>query len=418
MRILLCFFLCSAFCGFAQKTTVGSVEIVGNKRTNVSFLLSLAELKSGAVLDSLVLDKDINRFKRLPSIAHANYKVVPTITNEVRVIYAIEENHTLIPSANVYTSTNKEFAYRIGLQEFNFLGRNITLGAFYQKDVYSSYGLGFRAPYLFGPKWGLEVNYQDLTTQEPLFFNGSKAYYRYNNKSIEALGLYQINYKNRVALGLNVFTEDYNYVFGATDDAIPRSLKIDKYLIKLLYTYDNIKYHYQYLSGFKSALNFQYVRSTESGQSEFIIGFNDFLFFKRVGKRGNWANRIRMGLATNIDSPFAPFSVDNNINVRGVGNVIDRGTGSLVLNSEYRYSIIDKEWFVLQGNAFVDAGTWRHPGGDFGDFVDSDNIRVYPGIGIRFIHKRIFNAIFRIDYGHGITKDSSRGIVFGIGQYF
>jgi hypothetical protein len=37
---------------------------------------------------------------------------------------------------------------------------------------------------------------------------------------------------------------------------------------------------------------------------------------------------------------------------------------------------------------------------------------------LRFIHKKIFNAIFRIDYGFGLTQGSSRGIVFGIGQYF
>jgi hypothetical protein len=66
----------------------------------------------------------------------------------------------------------------------------------------------------------------------------------------------------------------------------------------------------------------------------------------------------------------------------------------------------------------MDGGTWRNPGGDFGDFSESENLRVYPGVGLRFMHKRIFNAIFRIDYGYGITKNSANGIVFGIGQYF
>lgn len=72
----------------------------------------------------------------------------------------------------------------------------------------------------------------------------------------------------------------------------------------------------------------------------------------------------------------------------------------------------------MQGNAFVDSGTWRTPGGDFGDFVDSENIKIYPGIGLRLIHKKIYNAIFRIDYGVGLGENSSKGIVFGIGQYF
>ena len=73
---------------------------------------------------------------------------------------------------------------------------------------------------------------------------------------------------------------------------------------------------------------------------------------------------------------------------------------------------------MLQGNAFLDAGSWRNPGGEFEDFGNSQNIRVYPGLGLRFIHKSIFNAIFRIDYGVGITENSTRGLVFGIGQYF
>jgi mannose-6-phosphate isomerase-like protein (cupin superfamily) len=150
----------------------------------------------------------------------------------------------------------------------------------------------------------------------------------------------------------------------------------------------------------------------------FLIGWNDLLYYKRIGQKGNWANRLRLGLASNDETPFAPFSVDNNLNIRGVGNIIDRGTAAIVLNTEYRHTLIDKSWFVLQGNGFVDAGSWRNPGGDFGDFGDNQNLRVYPGVGLRFIHKKIFNAIFRIDYGYGVTKDASRGFVFGIGQYF
>ena len=153
-------------------------------------------------------------------------------------------------------------------------------------------------------------------------------------------------------------------------------------------------------------------------QDDFFIGWNDLLYFKRISNKGNWANRLRLGVATNSESPFAPFALDNNLNVRGVGNLIDRGTAVMLLNTEYRHTIYEKGWFALQGNAFVDSGTWRTPGGDFGDFVDSENIKIYPGIGLRLIHKKIYNAIFRIDYGVGLGENSSKGIVFGIGQYF
>jgi outer membrane protein assembly factor BamA len=398
--------------------TVTEIQFEGLKRTKESFMRSMALVKPGAELDSTLLEEDVNRFKRLPSVSNASYSVSQHSKGPV-VRYQITENFTLIPFANLYSSNSEEIAFRIGLQEFNFLGRNMTLGVFYQHDVYDSYGLRFKAPYLFGPKWGMEVNYTDLTTQEPVYLESGSSYYKYNNQSIEALGLFELDHRNSFALGLNVFTEKYDYQSGATDAGVPQDLDIDKYLVKLLYNYEHIRYDHQYLDGFASRLNLQYVRSQDFDQApQFWIGFNDFIYFERWGKRGNWANRVRLGLASNVDSPFAPFTVDNNVNIRGVGNVIDRGTGSIVINTEYRHSLIEKDWFVLQSNLFMDAGSWRNPGGDFADFTDEANIRVYPGVGVRFIHKRIFNAVFRIDYGYGITKNATSGIVFGIGQYF
>jgi len=304
------------------------------------------------------------------------------------------------------------------LQEFNLFGRGVTLGGFYQYDIFNSYGVNVRAPYLFNPKFGLAFSYKDLTTQEPVFFDNDTADYKYNNKGAELLGLYQINFKNRVELGFSLFTEDYNYISGATNPSVPRELKVNKHLFKFIYNYSDIEYHYQYLSGFRSNLNFQYVGSPNKNLPEFLIGFNDFAFYKRIKEKGNWASRVRLGLATNVNTPFAPFTVDNNINIRGVGNTIDRGTAAIIINSEYRHTLIDKDWFVLQSNVFIDGGSWRNPGGDFGDFSDDQNLRIYPGVGFRLMHKKIFNAIFRIDYGYGITKNSSRGLVFGIGQYF
>ncbi|MEM6515021.1 MAG: outer membrane protein assembly factor [Bacteroidota bacterium] len=405
---------------FSQSGKVADLKIQGNKKLKSSFVKKVSQIKAGAALDSTLIEMDIRFLKRLPPIAHAYYQVFPAeIEGEYNVFYNIEENFTIIPQANVYTTNDDEFAYRLGLYEFNLFGQGITFGGFYQKDIFDSYAINLRAPYLFSRQLGIAINYQDLTTQEPVFFNNTTADYRYNNESIEVLGLIQLNFNNRFELGANLFTEDYRYLFGATSDEVPQELRVNKILYKLIYEFNNLNYDFQYVEGFRSILNFQYVHSADERQlPDFLIGWNDFMYFKRIKERGNWANRLRFGVATNDETPFAPFSVDNNLNIRGVGNIIDRGTAAIVLNTEYRYTLYEKGWFALQGNAFVDAGSWRNPGGDFGDFADSQNLRIYPGVGLRFIHKRIFNAIFRIDYGVGITPDSTQGFVFGIGQYF
>ena len=196
------------------------------------------------------------------------------------------------------------------MQEFNLLGNNITLGGFYQRDVFNSFGVNLRAPYLFSNKLGLALNYQDLTTREPVFFDNTSADYKYNNASFEVLGLYQFNYKHRIELGINFFTEDYQYISGAINDDVPLALTVDKFLYKFIYDYNNVSYYYQYLSGFKSSLNFQYVNTTDAILPEFVIGFNDFVYFHRVGEKGNWASRLRLGLALSlihISEPTRPY---------------------------------------------------------------------------------------------------------------
>ncbi len=416
-NLIVCILSLFCFVCTAQKSKIVDIKIQGNKKTKTAALVKLTNVRKGNTLDSLQIEEDIKRLKRLPSIAHAYYQV-HTKEEGYEIVYGVEENFTIIPSANIYTTNDDEFAFRLGLYEFNFLGRNITFGGLYQNDIYSSYGVNLRAPFLFSKRLGLALNYSNLTTEEPVFLDNGTADYKYNNTSYEILGLYQFNLQNRIEAGVNYFNEDYVYKSGATAAEIPQDFDVNKLLFKLIYEYDNLDYDYQYVSGFKSTFNMQYVISTENVLPDFIIGWNDFFYYHRVGKKGNWASRLRLGLATNDDSPFAPFAVDNNLNIRGVGNTIDRGTGVIVLNTEYRHTLYEKDWFVLQSNIFVDGGSWRNPGGDFGDFGDTQNYRVYPGVGLRFTHKRIFNAIFRIDYGYGVTEDATNGFVFGIGQYF
>jgi len=427
LKNVICFLiLLASSVTFSQEQRVADLKVQGNKRLKTSFVRLISDTKSGTVLDSTVIEQDVIRLKRLPAVAHAYYQIFHSHENEYNVFYYIEENFTLNPQLNVYTTNEDEFAFRAGLYEFNTLGRNIAFGGFYQRDIFDSYGANLRAPFLFNNKIGLALNFQDLTTQEPVFLQNGSADYKYNNTSFEVLGLYAFNFHHRIETGITFFNEDYELLFGeeqALAEGIPLDFNLNKKLFKIVYEYNDLDYYFQYVSGFKSTLNAQYVTVNQNQENantlpDFFIFWNDFLYFLRTGEKGNWASRLRVGLASNEDSPFAPFSVDNNLNVRGVGNTIDRGTGVILLNTEYRHTLLERGPFIIQSNSFIDAGTWRNPGGDFSDFGNNQNIRVYPGVGLRFIHKKIFNATFRIDYGVGITRDATNGFVFGFGQYF
>ena len=154
--------------------------------------------------------------------------------------------------------------------------------------------------------------------------------------------MYELNFKNSFQLGVNFFNEKYNFLSGFDSDLVPHELDLKKTLFKVVYTYDNLDYFYHFIDGFKSEFYGQLVTTMGSMQKDFLIAWNDFYFYKRINKKGNWANKLRIGLASNEKTPFAPFALDNNVNIRGVGFLVDRGSGSIVLNTEYRHTLYEK----------------------------------------------------------------------------
>jgi outer membrane protein assembly factor BamA len=402
-----------------SQQTVYEVKIEGNKRTKTAFLKRLALTKQGTILDTTIVQGDVRRLKLLASVADADYTITTNDAGQPIVTYKIVENFTLIPGLRISTDNNGEFAFRTSLFEFNLGGTNQLVGAFYQRDVFDSYGAFWEAPYLFTRKLGIGLRYDNLVSQEPVFFqNNNEVNYRFNSRAFQASVIYEHNFNNRFELGINIAKEDYQFIEGNLPNGFSLDLDANKLALLGEYEYNNIHIDYQYKEGFRSILNARLV----TGGNEFLrntfIGFNDFEYFKRIKTRGNWANRLRLAYATNDDTPFAPFTVDNQLNIRGAGNTIDRGTAAIVLNTEYRHTLYEKGWFAVQSNVFIDAGSWRNPGGNLGELFDGSTVRFHPGAGIRFIHKKIFNAVFRLDYGYGIGKKATNGIVFGIGQYF
>ncbi|MFS4492727.1 POTRA domain-containing protein [Maribacter sp. 2308TA10-17] len=409
---------------FAQEQIVSELNFSGLKKTKENSLRRLLKTKVDGNYDSLLVAKDIERLKRLPSIANATYELSEE-GGKVKLLYKVEENFTIIPGLRIATANDGSFAYRVSVFEFNLLGNNQLLGAFYEKNVFNSYGAFWEHPFLFSDKVGIGLNYQNVTTQEPVFFEEGDKNYRFNSEMFEGNILLNLDFNNEIELGAIYAKEQYLFEEDNQLPNRPTSLQADKLTYKGVYRYVDLDIDYQYFDGITSEFTGQYVNflNGDAPGQEFLNSFlslrNDFIYYKKIKSRGNWATRLRLAAAFgNDDSPFAPFILDNQLNIRGVGNTVDRGTAAIVLNTEYRHTLYEKGWFVVQGNAFIDAGTWRKPGEDFSQLFDGSATRLYPGVGFRLTHKRIFNAVFRLDYGFGIGSEATNGIVFGIGQYF
>ncbi|MGB0175867.1 MAG: POTRA domain-containing protein [Owenweeksia sp.] len=398
---------------------IWQIEFKGLEKTKASFLHSVIAVQEGEVLDSARLEEDVQMLIRLPSVAHAYFQVFASHDNYYQVYYHIQENFTLLPIFNIWT-VGDQLWWMVGLSEYNLLGRNIQASAFYRNNTKHSYGLSLNAPFLLGAQWGTSASYADWVSDEPVYFGEITAMYEYRNRSLELLGLYRWNFNNQVQFGGSIFREQYTYLSGAEQvEDKPVQLLQNKWLAKLTYQYYKVKQHYQYLDGIVNNLSLQTVITTNEQQPPFNIAWNDFIVYRRTGERGNLAWRFRLGFSTNNNSPFSAFVVDNQMNIRGVGDRIDRGSAVVTLNSEYRHTFWEKPWAAIQGVGFVDYGSWRQPGGELDDFVEAPNVYVHSGVGARFILKKVYNATLRVDYGFGLTpENNAHGLVLGLGQYF
>ena len=391
------------------------VKYEGLKKTKPSYPDQFLTFRVGDKLDSAQLE--ITRQQLVNREMFADVQFETTANKDgIVVTYIFEELFTLLPIFS-FGGIEENFWIQVGVSEVNLAGRGNKLTTYYQYYDRSSFAAHLTFDRIRQSRWGANINMIKWSTLEPLFFENQTVEYEYDNYTIGGDLIRHFNFTDRVEIGGAFFTENYRKFTEGSFEGAPEKVSKNKLLGKVTFVWNRVNYFFYYLNGTHNQLNIQTVQSLD-GDPQFYIVFNDLKKFWRSGEKGNFATRLRLGLSTNEESPFAPFVLDSYLNIRGVGNRVDRGTGAIILNAEYRHAFVDRKKYAVQGVLFSDSGSWRNPGGNFSDFTEKNNLVLFAGGGLRFIHKRIYNAIFRVDYGVNLQQTEISGFVLGIGQYF
>lgn len=394
---------------------ISSIRIVGVEKTKPDYLMQFIDIAVGDQLDSTRLEANRQRLVNLEILSNAKYEVIES-GEGVAVAFHCDEVRTLLPLFN-FGGVQDNFWFLLGATEVNLAGRGDKLLGYYQYYDRSSVVLSLTLDRIRQSNWGTQLNFVKWSTVEPLFFDGGTATYDYDNFTYGVSSLYHFNFRRSLEFNTSYFSEAYNRVDQNAIEGAPQQAKTHKQLFKLIFRANDLNYHYWYVSGIRNTTNAEAVLSYD-GDPAFHIVFHDFQAFWRQGSHGNFANRVRLGASTNRNSPFAPFVLDSYVNIRGVGNRVDRGTAMIIMNNEYRHTLTNWSKIATQAVLFSDWGTWRGPGGELSDLTNVDNFQWFAGGGVRVIHKEIFNAVLRIDYGINLLHRSSTGFVIGVGQYF
>ena len=407
-------------------------QFEGLARTQVQYLLDKSiDLRAGSETETVVLDRNegealtdqLARLRQdlvnLPAFSQARWQL-DTVGEETIVRWQLKESRTVFPLVNFGGIRGNSY-YQLGFNDIHFRGRGQQLTAFYQSnDGEHNYYLGLRNTALRGSRWGYALESRRYAAVEPLYFPSAAVNYRYSNLSFGIDGSYTFKPGQAITLGVSTFNERYRKLADPElNTPGPERVNQQKLLFKFSHTLDRRDHFGERTAGSHHQTIAQAV-STFGETGGFLIAWHDVRLYRLLGQRGNLAARLRTGISSNDNSPFAPFVLDSQFNIRGSGNRIDRGTAQVVLNLEYRHSVWrdKKERFAAQLVGFSDFGTWRSPGGEINDLLDSESLRHFVGGGIRLISLKAHNAVIRLDYGVDVRNTRERGLVAGFGQYF
>ncbi len=392
------------------------MDYKGLKKTKPVYLNRFLTQKKGITFDSLAVQKDVQRLKNLQLFYQVDY-VTKDSLNGVFITYNLKEVVTLLPILYLGGIKNN-FWFTAGLQDLNFRGKGIQLGGFYRYYDRHSAQVFIKNNYIKGSKWGYEVNIAQLASVEPLYFSQGTVFYTYDNTILEGIGSYEIIPHTRVKIGGAYLKEYYKRKENDTQqiEGAPTKHSTNKALFKISCITQKVNYNGVHLDGFSNDLFIETVRS-KIAKENFVKMSNELKYYKQLGL-GNFATRLRTGIATNTASPFAPFVLDSYLNIRGVGNKVNRGTAEIALNIEYRQLLFKNRWFYLQGIGFSDMGSWRGPGHSFKNMFTKEHSEFFSGLGFRLHFKEFYNSILRVDYGVSLKDNTMQGFVLGFGQYF
>ncbi|MEO1262246.1 MAG: hypothetical protein AAFZ15_25795 [Bacteroidota bacterium] len=421
LAFILIFFLLNAFAfsqGTQKEPRIEKITFEGLKRTKTSYLLSFINTLPGTVPVDSIIQRDVQTLKNMVGIGDARYQL-DTVDGQFQLTFFVDELRTLLPIVN-FGGIRDNFWFQLGFADDNWAGRGQFLTAFYQNNDSRHNGqIYYRVPYFKNTQWGFSASLTRWASREPLFFPEGTVNYDYDFNSVALTVIRHFGIHRGLEIGGNYFVEKYTKSASQflENPPGPDGLRQPKFLSKFEYSENFLNYHFFYLSGLSWRVNLQNVFNTLDN-----TWFNSLQFqgrqFTRIGAKGNLAMRLRLAISTNNDTPFAPFVLDSHVNIRGVGNRIDRGTAQVVLNAEYRHTIFDTNKWAAQSVVFSDSGTWRKPGGELSDLLDSEQFRQFIGGGFRVIYKKYYGAVFRVDYGVDIFNKKQRGVVLGLGQYF
>lgn len=421
--IRIVFFLLFTLCFHeVYSQQINSISFSGLTITKEDYLRDIISSKVDGEFDSSTFEDDIfllrnlNLFFEVEGIAETSDSLSYNLTFKIR------EANYLYPIISI-SGFQDQLKLQLGANHINFLGRAQSFGALYQFYDRHSFSVFHTARRHSNRKTGHELAVAKYSTIEPLYFNNAAggdtvSDFNFDNYSVSAGGHYWLGRYTNAGLGAAYFYEDYVQRDDAFDLFGMKRFNFHKHQLRTHVETNRVEHLFERQSGWKARAYGEWIKTYSDGAPSFLKLQLSGTYYQLIGERGNLAGSARLGTASNAQSPFAPFVLDGFLNVRGIGNRVERGTAEIVVNGEYRHSVWIHKYVTLQSAAFFDYGALREAGQSFNTLFDDEHPNLFLGAGLRFNLNILYKTCIRVDYSINPFDTSQHGFTFGFGQFF
>ncbi len=409
---------------FAFSAKVESISFEGLTITKETYLRKLISLNENDYFEEKLLQDDVFLLRNLNLFFSVEGIVKEVSQGLVAITFRIREASYLYPIISISGFKN-QVKVQAGANHINFLGKAQSFGALYQFYDRHSFTVFHSSKRHSNNKTGHIAAISKLSTIEPLYspadFNSmvdTVSFFNFDNYSISGTGYLWLKQYLNVGIGGAFMYENYHQRDNAFTDYSQMDFSFFKHQLSASLNFNKVENIYERQNGVKGTIYGEWINTYSENAPSFLKLLFDCTWNTLHGERGNLSTRTKFGLSTNNYSPFAPFVLDGLLNVRGIGNRVERGTASLVLNAEYRYSFWKHKFVTFQAAAFVDYGTLRNPGDNFDEFFPMSEQNIFTGVGIRANLNVLYKTCIRVDYSFNPTDVTQQGFTFGFGQFF
>lgn len=402
---------------------IQSITFSGLTTTNESYLRAIISCKEKDAFDQQLFEDDLFLLRNLNLFFEVEGTATTSDSVAYMLVFRIREANYVYPIISA-SGFDDQLKLQLGVNHINFLGRAQSIGVLYQYYDRHSIALFHSAKRHSNRKTGHDVALAKYSTIEPLYFSSSSgadtvSAFNFDNYSVSAGGHYWIGRYTNVGLGAAYMYEDYQQRDDAFDLFGTKRFNFHKHQVRSHIESNRVENLFERRKGWKARAYGEWIHTYADAPAPSFLKLQlQGNYYHLVGKRGNLAGAIRLGTASNAASPFAPFVLDGFLNVRGIGNRVERGTAELVLNAEYRHTVWMHKYVTIQAALFTDYGALRTPGAVYNTLFDDAHPNVFTGGGIRFNLNIIYNTCIRVDYSINPFSPSQGGFTFGFGQFF